>query len=102
MAAKQKKEFIGRVLWYDTTTHHDYQYEQTKNAVDRMGKFIEIGLIDVTDPDAIIVKFGIEVLDLKTLLVKGIRDHTDVPRGKKIIYKVQEHLGGDKWRDIKV
>jgi hypothetical protein len=99
---KSVREFVGRVLWYDTTTSHDYQHDSIPDPKDRMGKFAEYGIINLENPDAIVVKFGIEHLDFKSMIVKSVRDVTDIPRGKKIIYKVQEHLGGNKWKDVKI
>lgn len=103
---KQIPKFVGRVLWYDTTTSHDYQHDTLPDPKDRMGKFSDYGIIDLNDPNAIIVEFGIEHLtfdDSKNSdIIKSVRDHTDIPRGKHIIYKVQEHLGGNKWKDIKI
>jgi hypothetical protein len=99
---KQKTEFFGRVLWYDITTHHDYQHDTISDPKDRMGKFADYGVINISHPDVIVIKFGVEYLDQKFEIVKTVRDHTDVPRGKRVIWKVQEHLGNDNWRDVKV
>ena len=93
---KSPKEFFGRVLWYDITTHHDYQHDTILDPKDRMGKFEDYGLIDLSDPDVVVIKFGIEKLDQEFKITKAVRDHTDIPRGKRVIWKIQEHLGGDK------
>jgi len=98
---KAKKEFIGRVFWRDPTASYDYQHTKFKKATDRMGKFVAYGLVNLEDEEAIIVKEDIELLDFDNGIETGIRGATDIPRGKNIIFRVEEYLGKGKWKIVK-
>jgi len=93
---KKRKPFYGRVYWIDPSSSHSYEYEAIPNSMERLGYFRTNGLIELTDKYCVVLIHDEEIIaDGKK---RKVRENTDIPRS--LVIKVEEHMGGDRWRAV--